>query len=174
MSIYLIKGSFPFFLLFLEIDPGRVDVNVHPSKMEAKFDDEQSVYRCVASLWSGIRSRRLSSFRPPAMQSSGDDQGTMGLRFGPRQHQWPSPANEIVDRSTGEIRTPAGQRWNAISRAPCSGPGMEPTATGQQELASGQTRSGAGSGRSHLAAPQQVYPVPDRERRDDRGPACRA
>ncbi|MBI1803447.1 MAG: DNA mismatch repair endonuclease MutL [Ignavibacteriae bacterium] len=41
------KGSFPFFILFLTIDPHRVDVNVHPSKMEVKFEDESSIYRYV-------------------------------------------------------------------------------------------------------------------------------
>lgn len=43
------KGSFPLFIVFLTIDPYRVDVNVHPSKMEVKFDDEQSIYRFVLS-----------------------------------------------------------------------------------------------------------------------------
>src|SRR5207249_3035788 len=43
------KGSFPFFLLFLTIDPRRVDVNVHPSKMEVKFADEGLIYRIVHS-----------------------------------------------------------------------------------------------------------------------------
>lgn len=41
------KGSFPFFILFLTIDPRRTDVNVHPSKNEVKFDDESLVYRWV-------------------------------------------------------------------------------------------------------------------------------
>ncbi|MFA6540205.1 MAG: DNA mismatch repair protein MutL, partial [Bacteroidota bacterium] len=44
------KGNFPFFILFLEIDPQKIDVNVHPSKMEVKFSDEQSVYRIVLSV----------------------------------------------------------------------------------------------------------------------------
>ncbi len=41
------KGSFPFFVLFMEIDPRHVDVNVHPSKMEVKFEDESAIYRYV-------------------------------------------------------------------------------------------------------------------------------
>lgn len=44
------KGNFPFFLLFIELDPRKVDVNVHPSKMEVKFADEQNVYRIVSSV----------------------------------------------------------------------------------------------------------------------------
>ena len=38
------KGDYPFFILFLNIDPEKTDVNVHPSKLEAKFDDEKSIY----------------------------------------------------------------------------------------------------------------------------------
>ena len=41
------KGSFPFFVLFLTLDPHKVDVNVHPSKMEVKFEDESLMYRMV-------------------------------------------------------------------------------------------------------------------------------
>lgn len=37
-------GTFPFYVLFLEIDPARIDVNVHPTKQEIKFDDERLVY----------------------------------------------------------------------------------------------------------------------------------
>jgi DNA mismatch repair protein MutL len=44
------KGNFPFYLVFLDIDPHKVDVNVHPSKMEVKFADEQSIYRFVISI----------------------------------------------------------------------------------------------------------------------------
>lgn len=38
------NGSYPFFILFIDIDPARIDINVHPTKQEIKFDDEKTVY----------------------------------------------------------------------------------------------------------------------------------
>ncbi|RZK49681.1 MAG: DNA mismatch repair endonuclease MutL [Pedobacter sp.] len=35
---------FPFYVLFIEIDPAQVDVNVHPTKTEIKYVDEKSIY----------------------------------------------------------------------------------------------------------------------------------
>ena len=36
--------AFPLYVLFLDIDPMRIDINVHPTKQEIKFDDEKLVY----------------------------------------------------------------------------------------------------------------------------------
>ena len=41
------EGSYPFYVLFIEIDPKHVDVNVHPTKTEVKFDDERTVYAII-------------------------------------------------------------------------------------------------------------------------------
>ncbi len=44
------KGDYPFFILFLSIDYKRVDVNVHPSKLEVRFDDEKDIYNFVLAV----------------------------------------------------------------------------------------------------------------------------
>lgn len=41
--------AFPFYVLFLEIDPKRVDVNVHPTKQEVKFEDDRLMYSYLNS-----------------------------------------------------------------------------------------------------------------------------
>jgi DNA mismatch repair protein MutL len=38
------RDAFPLFVIFLDIDPARIDVNVHPTKTEIKFDDEKLIY----------------------------------------------------------------------------------------------------------------------------------
>lgn len=43
----LMVGKFPSCVINLEIDPHCVDINVHPTKLEAKFSDEKSVYHVV-------------------------------------------------------------------------------------------------------------------------------
>lgn len=43
------KDSFPMYTLFIDIDPSRLDINVHPTKQEIKFEDEKIIYAFVQS-----------------------------------------------------------------------------------------------------------------------------
>jgi len=40
----LAEGTHPFYVLFVDIDPKHIDINVHPTKTEIKFDDERTIY----------------------------------------------------------------------------------------------------------------------------------
>jgi len=41
------ENSYPFFVLFIDIAPASIDINVHPTKQEIKFEDEKLVYGFV-------------------------------------------------------------------------------------------------------------------------------
>ena len=43
----LMKGKYPFAIIFLDVNPKDVDVNVHPSKKVVKFADEEGIYNYV-------------------------------------------------------------------------------------------------------------------------------
>ena len=43
------KDSYPLYVLFIELDPAQIDINVHPTKQEIKFEDEKIVYAFVQS-----------------------------------------------------------------------------------------------------------------------------
>ena len=41
------EGQHPAYFLFLEIDPARIDVNIHPTKTEIKFEDERAIHTII-------------------------------------------------------------------------------------------------------------------------------
>ena len=41
------QESFPLYVLFIDLDPEQLDINVHPTKQEIKFEDEKIVYAFV-------------------------------------------------------------------------------------------------------------------------------
>ncbi|MGC8751280.1 DNA mismatch repair endonuclease MutL [Hydrotalea sp.] len=41
------KDSYPTYVLYIDVDPSQVDINVHPTKQEIKFEDEKIIYAFV-------------------------------------------------------------------------------------------------------------------------------
>jgi DNA mismatch repair protein MutL len=65
----LMKGQYPVTFLFLGLDPGVVDVNVHPAKREVRFRDpngvREAVVRCIQQTLEGARVDWQEKFRAP-------------------------------------------------------------------------------------------------------------
>jgi len=43
------KDQFPSYFIYLEVEPNTIDINIHPTKTEVKFEDEKSIYAIINS-----------------------------------------------------------------------------------------------------------------------------
>ncbi|MBE6552958.1 MAG: DNA mismatch repair endonuclease MutL [Ruminococcaceae bacterium] len=71
---YMPPEKFPACVLFIGINPARVDVNVHPAKLEVKFSNEKPVFEAI---YYTVRTALENNVTRPAMQL---DVGTRGKR----------------------------------------------------------------------------------------------
>lgn len=43
----LSKDSYPSYIIYIDVDPSQIDINVHPTKQEIKFEDDKIIYAFV-------------------------------------------------------------------------------------------------------------------------------
>lgn len=91
------ENCYPFYTLFLEIDPKHIDINVHPTKTEIKFDDERTVYAIVrAAVKQALGTHNIT----PALDFGQD---VNFASFNP-QPQTPKERAAQTDRDYGQWR----------------------------------------------------------------------
>lgn len=69
-SAFLAKGHHPVFVLFMDVDSRRVDVNVHPMKREIRFVDAETVHRVVRSVVRDTLGVRANSLPVRSMETT--------------------------------------------------------------------------------------------------------
>ena len=139
-------GAFPFFALFLDMDPRRVDVNVHPQKSEVKFDDQSGIYGFLRSAVRGALGRVHAT---PQVDSKQDEEEERSSDAASSSDASPSSADTWArpeptsfqprrsadgedgqDSGSSSLPTPSSEGASRSSgrsqRGPSSGPSVAP------------------------------------------------
>lgn len=64
------KEQFPFYVVNIEIDPAHIDINVHPTKTEIKFEDERSLYQLLRAI---LKKAIGEHYHVPTFEPASDD-----------------------------------------------------------------------------------------------------
>ena len=124
-------NEYPFFILFIEIEPDKIDVNVHPAKSEIKFEDERSVIQLSVSVMKRALNEHLhvpiipsestlegSGFNAEQSQAIVNEQHPFGIKSkGLNFLKGSNPTNELGGQG-GEIARQlyANESWEQRSQ----------------------------------------------------------
>ena len=87
---YMPPEKFPCCVLYVQINPARVDVNVHPAKLEVKFSNEKAVFEAI---YYTVRTALESNVTRPSMQLNFSNR-TAKNAFAPKVSQASMPVQD--------------------------------------------------------------------------------
>ena len=143
------KGVYPFALLFLDLPPSEVDVNVHPAKTEVRFRGPSSVFDFVRS---AVRSRLIAAKPASDLPQPGRAQHqslpSLPRPAGPLPGQGPRPGPVIGGLTGGGTGTRAVPPRGSVPK-----PGLGATAAPPSPSSDSRGATGGLEDRLHSRAP---------------------
>ena len=120
----LSKDQHPSYFLKLAIDPAKIDINIHPTKTEIKFEDERSIYAIIrTAVKQGLGKHNIaptldfeqeSTFNVPLMKSSDVIKAPtikVNQDYNPFETKTVSPPKTTNDRSFAKQST---EKWESL------------------------------------------------------------
>lgn len=119
---HVMVGRHPIAVLFLDIDPAALDVNVHPAKSEIKFLDERAVFGAIRRAVNETLNRHAPVF--PASTLTGERDDVLAFEEAAEPVQGPLWATATVERIAPILSPTAdgGQRLAVAHLAPTAPP----------------------------------------------------
>ncbi len=121
----------PVFVLFIELEPTRVDVNVHPTKIEVRFRDGSAIHQAVRnallSALSAPRTGRSTAEADPAEADDAEAAAQAALQSTHKTPHWPAPSPrpwraQDMEQLWGGFRLDAQPQPNSSAASPFAPP----------------------------------------------------
>ena len=99
----LMKGRYPQAVIFMEIDPSDVDVNVHPTKQEVRFHNSRTVFQTIVSTVEKALTQTFHAFSLPGPGNEKKDLDQKEVFSSVREPMW--RYSETAQNITGPVKT---------------------------------------------------------------------
>jgi DNA mismatch repair protein MutL len=123
----LAPDSYPLYVLFIDIDPSKIDINVHPTKTEIKYQDEKAIYAIIRSavkrslgkynISPTLDFNQETGFSQMITPKAHEDIIPPQISFNPEFNPFSEPKNDreaFFPRNTGDEPKNVAKNWGSL------------------------------------------------------------